>query len=118
MTVLIDTIVNINIVFIGMPQIRMDIYVLDTLMRDLVKHDHQPSAYVVYLHLWFRTYGSGVSTVRASYRQLAEWTGLSKSSVQMGIRTLARRKFVRSVKNSPTATPEYTIARPWRKHRI
>ena len=32
-------------------------YVLDTLMADLVGHDRQPSAFLVYLHLWRRTAG-------------------------------------------------------------
>jgi len=39
-----------------MPRFRetvpMDDYVLDVLMRDLVGHDHQPGAFLVYLYLY------------------------------------------------------------------
>ena len=39
-----------------MPRFRetipVDDYVLDILMRDIVGHDRQPAAYLVYLHLY------------------------------------------------------------------
>jgi hypothetical protein len=32
--------------------VRIDDYVLDVLMRDLIGHDQQPAAYLVYLFLY------------------------------------------------------------------
>ena len=43
-----------------MTTVPVDAYVLDTLMADLVGHDRQPSAFLVYLFLWRRTHGSGL----------------------------------------------------------
>ena len=45
-----------------MPAIEVDEYVVDTLMADLVGHDRQPSAFLVYLFLWRRTHGAGEET--------------------------------------------------------
>jgi hypothetical protein len=42
-------------------------------------------------------------------------TGLSKSAVQRGIRTLLRRRLLRVEKSSPTSIPSYTVLRPWRR---
>ena len=44
----------------------IDGYVLDTLMRDLVGHDHRPSAFLVYLSL------AALGDVALSHAQLAE----------------------------------------------
>jgi DNA-binding MarR family transcriptional regulator len=96
-----------------MSQVRFDSYVLDTLMPDLVLHDHQPSAFLVYLQLWYR--GGRRGRVRLSHQDMANLTGLSKSSVQAAIRSLSRRRLVRATRESSTAVPEYTILRPWRR---
>jgi hypothetical protein len=97
-----------------MPRILpLDPYIVDVLMRDLTGHDRRPSAFLVYLLLWHRTAGSGVRSVRLSHRAIAEATGLSKSAVQAAVRTLARRRLVRSQRDGRTATPEYVVERPW-----
>jgi hypothetical protein len=96
---------------------RLDRYVVDVLLRDLVGHDHSAAAFLVYLHLWRRTLGDGVPSVRASHREIAEETGLSKSAVQHALRILHRRRFVRSLRERPTATPEHSVARPWARDR-
>ena len=44
---------------------------------------------------------------------LAVDTGLSKSAVQRGLRTLVRRRLLRVEKASRTAVPAYTVLRPW-----
>lgn len=93
---------------------RIDAYLVDVLMPDLVLHDHQPSAFLVYLYLWCRG-GAGKGRVRASHQQIAHATGLSKSAVQASIRTLARRKLVRATRASPTAVPDYAVLKPWRR---
>src|SRR4051794_21984028 len=95
-----------------MPQFRetisVDDYVLDVLMRDIVGHDRQPAAYLVYLFL----YGRGARTrwrpVEASLRLLADETGLSKSAVQTALELLRRRELIQTKRKHPTATP--TIA--------
>ena len=95
--------------------IRVDHYVVDVLMRDLTGHDKHPSAFIVYLYLWYRTLGSEVRSVRLSHQQIAEATGLSRRAVQDSIRRLIRRRLVRMHKNSPTSVPQYALWRPWRK---
>ena len=95
--------------------IKVDHYVVDVLMRDLVGHDKSPSAFIVYLYLWYRTLGADLRTVRASHQEVATATGLSKSAVQGAIRRLLRRKLMRSQHTSRTAVAQYTLSRPWRK---
>ena len=92
----------------------IDAYVVDTLLPDLVLHDRQPSAFLVYLYLWCRG-GARTAGVRASHRAIVDATGLSKSSVQAAIRTLTRRRLLKSVRRSATDVPEYTVLRPWRR---
>jgi phage replication O-like protein O len=98
-----------------MSNVALDAYVLDTLMRDLVAHDRSASGFLVYLHLWRRTFGAGKDAVKISHQRVADATGLSKSAVQAAIKNLARRKLVRAHKASPTAVPEYVVLRPWRR---
>ena len=97
-----------------MRQYRVDSYVVDTLMLDLVEHDRQPSAFLVYLHLWCRA-AAQKKPVEASYQSISNATGLSKSSVQAAIRSLIRRQLIRSKRRSITAIPEYTVLRPWKR---
>jgi hypothetical protein len=98
-----------------MRQLKLDAYVLETLMPDLVLHDRQPSAFLVYLHLTYCAAGKPQARVRTSHQEMADATGLSKSAVQGAVRTLTRRKLVRSIRHGLTATPEYTVLRPWRR---
>jgi hypothetical protein len=84
-------------------------------MRDLVGHDHAPSAYLVYLHLWGEAELQEETAVRASHQMIADATGLSKSAVQKGVRCLVKRRLLRAHKDSATATPEYRVLRPWRR---
>ena len=91
----------------------LDPYMVDVLMRDLTGHDRQPSAFLVYLFLWFRTFGSGERTIAVSHNSIAQATGLSKSAVQASIRTLQRRRLLLQSRASVTSTPEYTVLRPW-----
>jgi hypothetical protein len=92
---------------------KLDDYVLDVLMRDLIGHDHSPTAFIVYLHLWARTGGRRRAKARTSHQQMAEATGLSKSAVQTAVRRLLRRRLLRVHRESVTATPEYQVQRPW-----
>jgi hypothetical protein len=96
-----------------MPQISMDSYVVDILMRDLVGHDRAPSAFLVYLWLWAKTDG-GRRRHAASLQTIALETGLSKSSVQNAVRQLrGRRRLIAAESPGPTSPPIYQVLRPW-----
>jgi DNA-binding GntR family transcriptional regulator len=96
-----------------MTTLTVDSYVFQTLMPDLVGHDRQPSAFVVYLLLWERSAGGRRRGVPLSLREIAEGTGLSKRAVQTALGVLARRRLVTARRDGPTAVPEYMVHRPW-----
>lgn len=82
-------------------------------MADLVGHDRSPSAFLVYLHLWAHARRATSRSVAASYRDLAEETGLSKSAAQAAVKLLLERRLLKVKRASKTATPEYAVLRPW-----
>lgn len=94
-----------------MQRLTLDPYVFDVLMRHLTGHDRRPSAFLVYLMLWWKE--ARGETMALSLQQLADATGLSKSAVQDALRLLTRRQLVRARRHSPTAVPEYVLLRPW-----
>ena len=96
-----------------MPRISLDAYIVDSLLPDLVGHDRQPSAFVVYLHLWCAGRGRRERRVAASLQQISSATGLSKSAVQQALRTLKRRRLVSSNQRTATAVPDYVLHMPW-----
>jgi len=102
-----------------MPQppetVAIDRYIVDTLMRDLVGHDRQPSAYLVYLFLWHETHGRKRATTQIALIDIAEGVGLSKRGVQDALGHLGRRKLIAVERESITAVPVYTVLRPWRR---
>jgi hypothetical protein len=87
-------------------------YVIDVLMRDLVGHDRRPVSFLVYLWLDAEQQRQG-GAVTISYQQLAESVGISKSSAQAAAGWLARRKLLTVSKAGSTATPSYSVQRPW-----
>jgi Helix-turn-helix domain len=91
----------------------LDGYIVRTLMPDLVGHDRQASAFVVYLFLWERSGAGRQRHVPISLRMIAEGTGLSKRAVQTALAVLVRRNLVTARRDGPTAVPEYTVHRPW-----
>jgi len=101
-----------------MPRFReivpIDDYVLDVLMRDIVGHDHQPAAYLVYLYLYGQAARAKWRPVPASLRMLAEATGLSKSAIQSAIQNLQRRELIVTTSDHPTSTPVHRVLRHWR----
>jgi len=97
-----------------MRQFKVDAYVIETLLPDLVLHDHRPSTFLVYLYLWYLASGRRVGP-RVSHQDMATATGLSKSAVQGAIRILIRRRLVRATREGITAVPQYTVLRPWRR---
>jgi DNA-binding MarR family transcriptional regulator len=98
-----------------MATFRLDDYVVDVLLRDLVGHEHSPAAFLVYLFLWRHVSGRRDKSVRLSHNQIASETALSKSAVQRALRVLRRRGLVRSDRRHDTDTPLHVVARPWER---
>ncbi len=92
---------------------RLDLYVIDTLMRDLVAHSRSTAAFLVYLQLYRRTHGEGRGNVTISHSVLAGLIGISKRSVQTAVGHLTERRLIRQRKPGITATPVYTVLTPW-----
>lgn len=101
------------IVFIG-TVMTLDDYVCDVLMRDLVGHDRQPTAFLVYLYLTYEIGRSRLERIQISYQTLADDVGVSKSAAQSAVRWLLRRHLLDVRKDAPTAIPTYRVLRPWR----
>ncbi len=95
--------------------IPIDDYVLDVLMRDLIGHDQQPAAYLVYLFLYGQAARKKWRPRVASVRTISDATGLSKSAVQAALATLRRRKLIVTTRHHATATSSHRVLRHWRK---
>jgi hypothetical protein len=95
--------------------IAVDDYVLDVLMRDIVGHDRQPAAYLVFVWLYGKAARARWKPVAASLRTLAEETGLSKSAVQTALELLRRRELIQSESDHATAVPTHRVFRHWRR---
>ena len=97
---------------------KLDPYITDILLRDLVGHDRRPASFLVYI--WFtaeqQKYAqqSRTTAVNISYQDLAESIGISKSSAQSAVGWLIRRKLLAATKTTVTATPAYKVLTPWR----
>ena len=91
----------------------LDAYIVDTLLPDLVGHDRQPSAFLVYLFLWRRTHGASEPAAQVSLLDIATCTGLSKRGVQDALGWLSKRRLISIQRESITAVPVYTVKRPW-----
>lgn len=92
----------------------LDDYVVETLLPDLVGHDHAPSAFLVYVKLWHVCGGPEGRGATLSLQTLAVETGLSKSSIQAAVRRLERRGYLAVTRPSATAVPTYRVHAPWR----
>jgi phage replication O-like protein O len=92
---------------------KIDAYILDTLMRDLVAHSRSAAAFLVYLQLYRQTHGAGRDSVAISHSVLAEIIGISKRSVQTALTHLIDRRLIRRRKAKPTSVPVYTVLTPW-----
>lgn len=95
--------------------IPVDDYVLDVLMRDLVGHDQQPGAFLVYLYLYRAAEKQRWRPVARSLRAISDGTGLSKSAVQAGLETLRRRELIESASAHATALRRHRVLRHWRE---
>ena len=93
--------------------IKVDAYVIETLMRDLVSHSRSSAAFLIYLQLYRQTHGAGREAVAISHAALADWSGLSKRSVQNAVAHLVERRLIRRRQANATAVPVYTVLTPW-----
>ena len=96
-----------------MPNVPVDPYVFDVLMADLIAHDRQPSAFILYLSLWRITDGGRKKSSPISLRDLSERTGLSKRAIQDATDRLERRQLISIERQMPTAVPVYRLHKPW-----
>lgn len=96
--------------------LRLDDYITDVLMRDLVGHDRRPVSFLVYLWLDAEEQRRA-APVQISYQELAESIGVSKSSAQAAVAWLAGRKLLAVRKATVTATPIYRVLHPWRSRK-
>jgi hypothetical protein len=103
---------------------KLDPYVTDVLLRDLVGHDRRPASFLVYI--WFTAEQQKAeqhkyaqqrlaAAVTISYQDLAESIGISKSAAQSAVSWLIRRKLLAATKTTVTATPAYKILTPWKR---
>ena len=92
----------------------VDDYVLDVLLRDIVGHDQQPAAYLVYLFLYGRAARQQWRPVAAGLSAIAGETGLSRSAVQSAMARLRKRELIATARAHATATPRHRVLRPWR----
>jgi CRP-like cAMP-binding protein len=92
----------------------VDRYVLDTLMADLVGHDHKPSAFLIYLTI---TAAHAEGRAVFSHAQLAERTGLSRRTAQSAVEILKRRSLISVDRQGPTEAAIYVPLTPWRRQR-
>ena len=96
-------------------RLTIDRYVVDTLMRDLVAHDHRPSAFLVYLAL-LDLADAGRPT--PSHAQLAHLCGLSKRAVQDALRHLAKRQLISVDRRGRTEPAIVRPLAPWRAQKV
>jgi hypothetical protein len=101
------------ILSIGIAMFKLDPYITDVLMRDLVGHDRRPASFLVYIWLTGEQQRRA-SAVTISYQELAESIGISKSSAQSAVGWLIRRKLLAAAKANVTSTPAYKVLKPWR----
>lgn len=92
----------------------IDRYVLDTLMADLVGHDHKPSSFLVYLAI-LAAHADGRASF--SHAELAERTGQSRRTVQTAVETLKRRSLIAVSRQGPTEAATYVPLTPWKRQR-
>ncbi len=92
----------------------IDRYVLDTLMADLVGHDHKPSSFLVYMAI-LAAHADGRASF--SHAELAERTGQSRRTVQNAVENLKRRGLVEVSRLGPTEAATYVPLTPWKRQR-
>ncbi len=91
--------------------LRIDPYVVEVLLPDLVGHDRRASAYLIYLVIA----ASPDSRLAAGYDRLAERAGVSRRSAQAAVAHLTQRGLLEITRGGATDTSEYRALTPWRR---
>ena len=97
-----------------MGYVRIDTYVMDTLMPDLVLHDRQPSAFLVYLHLWYRSAGRKTPVPGQPSRD----RGCDRAVEERGPAGGANAHPAAAGARDPAvdhSRSRYTVLKPWRR---
>jgi hypothetical protein len=96
-----------------MIQIPLDVYLIDSLLPDLVGHDRRLSSFIVFLYLYRQASQQANWSVRMSHQSIASATGLSRSAVQSALAHLQGRQLIATSRAHPTAVPVHRVLRPW-----
>jgi helix-turn-helix protein len=96
-----------------MQRLALEAYVVDALMPDLVGHDRKPAAFIVYLYLLRQAARLRRDAVPVSLQTIATQTGLSKSTVQVAIQHLQRRRLLDPAVTATSTDPVRRVLRPW-----
>jgi len=96
-----------------MERLAVEAYVVDVLMPDLVGHDRRPAAFIVYLFLLREAARSRRDRVPVSLQTIATRTGLAKSTVQVALRHLLRRRLLDPTVTATVTAPVRQVLRPW-----
>ena len=96
-----------------MERLTIDAYVVDVLMPDLVGHDRRPATFIVYLFLLREAARRRRDVVSISLQTISTRTGLSKSTVQVAVRHLRRRKLLDPGVTATVTAPVRRVLRPW-----
>ena len=89
---------------------QIDNFFFDKLLREL-----HPSDALVYLTIVRYPDGAGKPTAKISTGDLAQYTGLSMTTVQTSVKSLVDTKLLARRREYTTAITEYQAKRPWRK---
>ena len=96
-----------------MERFSLDPYVVDVLMPDLIGHDRKPATFIVYLFLLRTAARARRDSFSVSLQTIATKTGLSKSTVQVAIRHLRRRRLLDPDVAPTSSEPIRHVLRPW-----
>jgi len=88
----------------------IDNYIVDNLLAEL-----GPTQAIVYIYLWRRIVGSGVTKISLSMQVLSEAIGVSKRTSQEAIKKLNELKLLKSDREGETGVSQHQIFKPWEK---
>lgn len=88
----------------------IDNYIVDNLLAQL-----GPTQAIIYIYLWRRIVGSGVSKISLSMQILSDAVGISKRTAQEAIKKLNELKLLKSEREGETGVSEHRIFKPWEK---
>jgi hypothetical protein len=70
---------------------------------------------IIYIYLWRRIVGSGISKISLSMQVLSDAVGISKRTAQDAIKKLNELKLLKSEREGETGVSQHQIFKPWEK---